>query len=103
MDFVLISPFLAGKQKGKGRILSVQELPPYLSHVLPPSARRMCQSKGPTFAGTGYFGEMMSLCSIPGRALLQGCLDRATFGAGKGKFTGQDGFWDTCGTSPDLR
>lgn len=105
--FCANQPLSCRETEGKRRILSVQELPPYLSCVLRPSAQWMCQSKGPKFAGTGYFGKLCPLCHGPGCALLQG---RVTFGVGvleRGNLEQRRaGFWGvcvSCGTSPDRR
>lgn len=111
--FCANQPLACREAEGKGRILSVEELPPYLSRVLPPSAQWMCQSKGPKLAGTGYFGKLCSWLWLgPGRALLQGCPGHATFGVwvmGRGnlqEWTAGAGFGGacvSCGTPPEPR
>lgn len=40
----------------------MEELPPYLSCVLPPSARRMCQSKGPKLLERDILGNDVPGC-----------------------------------------
>lgn len=43
--------------EGEGRVLSMEELPSYLSCLLRPSVQWLCQTEGPKLTGVGYFGK----------------------------------------------
>lgn len=91
--FCANEPLSCREEEGKGRILSVRELPPYLSRVLRPSAQRMCQSKGPKSAGAGYFGKWCPCAAFwlrigPGPARIEprlecGCWKGEIYGRGR--------------------